>query len=444
MRSLETLIQDIRYGWGTILRTPGVSAVAVLSPALGIGANAGIFALVDRVMLRVLPVKDSQQLVVFDDVLPHPEFKDCRNLYPVFDGVAGTARLRAVSTGDSDDASNVLNGALVSGNYFDVLGVRPLLGHALTPADDTDPGAHPVVVISYAAWRGRFHGDSSVIGRTIRLGAGQLASGWGRGGFEDDPPGVPATRDFTIIGVMPPRFTGETVGQRADFWAPLMMEEHFLPGRHWISRKTANWVGIIARLKPGVSRQQAEAAVNVVHQHWLIEAEGPAITDARRRDVQRNVIRVLDGGKGFSDLRDQFSKPLWVLMAMVATVLLIACANLANLLLARGAARSRELATRLALGVNRSRLVRQLVTESLILSVMGAALSVPVGWGIGRALFVMVSSGEPTLSLDLAPDGRFVLFTAIVAILTTLICGLVPAIRSTRLEIGESRERVRR
>jgi predicted permease len=433
---LETLIQDIRYGWRTMLRTPGVSAVAVLSLALGIGANAGIFALVDRVILRVLPVKDPRQLVVFDDVLPHPQFKDLRNRFPVFDGVAGTARLRAVSVGDSDDPSNVLNGALVSGNYFDVLGVRPLLGHALTPADDTDPGAHPVAVISYATWKGRFHGDPSIVGRTIRLGAGQLASGWGSGGFEEDRPVVPAARDFAIIGVMPPQFIGETVGERSEFWAPLMMEEHFLPGRHWITRKSASWVGIIARLKPGVSREQAEAAVNLVRQQWLIEDEGPAITEARRRDVQRNVVHVLDGGKGFSNLRDQFSKPLWVLMAMVATVLLIACANLANLLLARGAARSRELATRLALGVNRSRLIRQLVTESLLLSLIGAGLSVPVGWGIGRTLFVMVSAGEPTLSLDLAPDGRVIFFTAIIAILTTLICGLVPAIRSTRLEIG--------
>src|SRR5260370_128569 len=303
MLRLETLIQDIRYGWRTMLRTPGVSAVAVLSLALGIGANAGIFALVDRVILRVLRVKDPRQLVVFDDVLPHPEFKDCRNRYPVFDGVAGTARLRAVSVGDSDDPSNVLNGALVSGNYFDVLGVRPLLGHALTPSDDTDPGAHPVVVISYAAWKGRFHGDSSVIGQTIRLGAGQLAGGWGSSGFEEDRSVVPATRDFTIVGVMPPRFIGETVGQRADFWAPLMMEEHFLPGRHWISRRTASWVGIIARLKPGISRQQAEAAVNVVHHNFLIEAEGPAITEARRRRLRRNVVRVLDGGQGFSNLR---------------------------------------------------------------------------------------------------------------------------------------------
>jgi hypothetical protein len=153
MRHIETLIQDIRYGWRTMLRTPGVSAVAVLSLALGIGANAGIYALIDRVILRVLPVKDPRQLVVFDDVLPHPEFKDLRDQFPVFDGAAGSASLSAVTVGDSDDPSNVLNGVLVSGNYFDVLGVHPLLGHALTAADDTNPGAHPVIVISYAAWK---------------------------------------------------------------------------------------------------------------------------------------------------------------------------------------------------------------------------------------------------------------------------------------------------
>src|SRR5229473_2832545 len=266
MRRFETLIQDIRYGWRSMLRTPGVSAVAVLSLALGIGANAGIYALIDRVILRVLPVKDPQRLVVFDEVLPHPEFKDLRDQFPVFDGAAGSATLSAVAVGDSDDPSNVLNGVLVSGNYFDVLGVRPLQGHAFTDADNTNPGAHPVIVIGYAAWESRFHGDPAVLGQTIRLGAGRLTSGWGSSGFEEDRPVVPASRDFTIVGVMPPRFTGETVGQRADFWAPLMMEEHFLPGRHWISRKTASWVRVMARLKPGVSRQQAEAAVTLEHQ----------------------------------------------------------------------------------------------------------------------------------------------------------------------------------
>lgn len=435
-RNLETVLQDMRYGWRTMLRAPGVSAVAIISLALGIGANAGIFALVDRVILRSLPVRSPNELVVVDDVLPWREYKDFQEQHSVFDGVAGTASLSAVSTADSDNPADVLNGSLVSGNYFDVLGVQPILGRALSPSDDMNPGAHPVVVISYGLWMGRFHGDPAVIGQKLRLGAGQLSSGWNTGGFEEDQPVEPASRDFTISGVMPQRFAGETVGQRADFWAPLMMEEHFMPGRHWLSRKTASWVRMMARLKPGVVRQQAEAATNVFLRRWRIEAEGPAITEARRREIRQNTTRVLDGGKGFSSLRDEFARPLWVLMAMVATVLLIACANLANLLLARGTARSRELATRLALGVGRARLVRQLVTESLLMSFLGAALSIPVGWGVCRALFLMVSSGDPTVRLDITPDTRVLLFTAAVAVATALLFGLLPALRSTRVEIG--------
>src|SRR5579884_1481829 len=156
---IEILAHDVRYGWRTMLRTPGISAVAIASLALGIGANAGIFALVDHVILRALPVKDPRQLVLFDDPLSYPEFKDVRSRFPVFTGVGGVASLSAVQVGDGDDPTNVMEGRLVSGNYFDVLGVRPVRGRALSPADDVNPGAHPVVVISYGVWRGRFHGD---------------------------------------------------------------------------------------------------------------------------------------------------------------------------------------------------------------------------------------------------------------------------------------------
>jgi predicted permease len=432
--AVDAFLQDVRYGWRTMLRTPGISAVAILSLALGIGANAGIFALVDRVMLQLLPVKDPQQLVVFDEVLPYLEYRDLRDRNGVFQGMAGAASLSAVPAGDSDNEADFLSGRLVTGNYFDVLGVRAVLGRTISPSDDE--GANPAVVISYGLWRGRFHGDASVIGQTLRLGAGQLSSSWGSSGFEEDAPVNAAARDFTIIGVLPAGFAGETVGERADFFAPMGMEEHFLPGRHWLRRKTARWVQVIARLRPGVSRRAAEAGINVLHHRLLMEAEGPQLSEAQRRDIQQETIHVLEGGKGFSGLRERYAKPLSLLMGMVVGVLFIACANLANLMLARGTARRREFATRLALGVGRMRLIRQLMTEGLLLSFIGAALSIPIGWGIGQALTAMVSRGDSSMGLDLAPDARVLLFTGVVAISTMLLFALLPAIRSTNLEIS--------
>ena len=272
--AFESLLQDIRYGLRILARTPGVSAIAVLSLALGIGANAAIFSLVDRVMLSFLPVKQPEQLVLFDEVQPYPRFKEFRNRSQVFSGVAGTASLVGVAFNGSENPENSLTGRLVSGNYFDVLGVQAMMGRALSDAEDTDPGAHPEVVISYALWQGRFHADPAIVGKTIRLGAGRLSSGWGSGGFEEDQPGGPSNRDFLILGVMPPSFIGETVGERPDFWAPLTTEEHFLPGRHWLSRRTASWVQIIARLKPSCSLKQAEAATNILNRQLLIEEEG--------------------------------------------------------------------------------------------------------------------------------------------------------------------------
>ena len=435
MVQLESLFQDLGYGLRILARTPGVSAIAVLSLALGIGANAAIFSLVDRVMLSFLPVKQPEQLVLFDEVQPYPRFKDFSNHDQAFSGLAGSASLTGVVFNGSDNPENALTGRLVSGNYFDVLGVQPLMGSALTATDDSGNGAHPEVVVSYALWQGRFHADPAIVGKTIRLGAGRLSSGWGSGGFEEDRPVVPSNRDFVIVGVMPPGFIGETVGERPEFWAPLTMEEYFLPGRHWLSRRTANWVQVIARLKPSYSQKQAEAATNILYRQLLADEEGPGLTEARRRELEQNKIKFLDGSKGFSGLRQRFAKPLWVLMAMVWVVLLIACANLANLLLARGTARRREIGTRLALGVDRSRLVRQLITESFLLSLFGAVLSVPIGWFASRALFTMVSAGNPALAMDLMPDGRVLLFTGAVGVLTTLLFGVVPALRSTRVDI---------
>jgi macrolide transport system ATP-binding/permease protein len=435
MAHFESLLQDLRYGLRILARTPGVSAIAILSLALGIGANAAIFSLINRVMLSFLPVKQPEQLVLFDRVQPYPRFKEFSNRNQAFSGLAGSASLTGVVFNGSDNPENSLTGRLVSGNYFDVLGVQAFMGRALREADDTGPGAHPEVVISYALWQGRFHADPTIVGKTIRLGAGRLNSSWGSGGFEEDKPVVPSNRDFLILGVMPPSFIGETVGERPDFWAPLTMEEHFLPGRHWLSRRTASWVRIIARLAPSYNIKQAEAATNILNRQLLIEEEGIGLTAARRRQLEQDKIKLLDGSKGFSDLRGQFGKPLWVLMAMVCVVLLIACANLANLLLARGTARRREIGTRLALGVDRPRLVRQLITESFLLSLFGAILSVPIGWLASRALFAMVSAGNPQVMIDLVPDGSVLLFTGAVAVLTTLLFGVAPALRTTRVDI---------
>jgi predicted permease len=433
---IEALLEDVRFAWRMMRRSPGVTAVAVASLALGIGANAGMFSLLDRITLQFLPVKDPQQLVLFDGGTSYLEYKKFRDRSSVFDGIAGTASLKGVRVDASDDPANTVIGRLVSGNYFRVLGVQPVLGRPLTPADDLVPGGHPVIVISYGLWRGRFHGDPAVVGKTLRLGAGWLSSGWGSGGFEEDRAAPPSNDAFTIIGVMPPGFFGETVGERPDFWAPLMMEEQFLPGRHWLSRKTASWVHILARRKPSIGIKEAEAATNVLYRNLLFEDEGPGLSETRRRDLAQRRIKLLDGGKGFSNLRDEFAKPLWIVMAMVGAVLLIACANLANLLLARGTARQREIGTRLALGVSRGRLFAQLITESLLLSFVGAVLSLPVAWAGSRALFAMVAGDSPEVNIDLAPDPRVLLFTGCIAVFTALLFGLIPALRSAHVDLN--------
>jgi len=286
--SMERLIQDIRYALRVLRRAPAFTAVAVLSLALGIGANAAIFSLIDRVMLRVLPVEDPGRLAIVRNLQSYPRYVYLRaHTGQAFSGLFGVTNISRVGVDGSEDRGSFAEGRLVSDNYFEVLGVKPLFGRLIGPDDNRVPGGHPVIVISHGFWQRYFNSDPAVLGKTMRLTSGNISSGLRTGGFEqtsDVNRAAPGGR-FTIIGVAPRGFIGESVGQYPDFWAPQMMQEHFLPGRHWIERKSAYWMHLVGRLAPGVDRAQAQAIITLADQQAEIDELGGTITEARRRGL---------------------------------------------------------------------------------------------------------------------------------------------------------------
>ena len=421
--------QDIRFAIRNFRKTPTFTAVALASLALGIGANAAIFGLIDQVMLRALPVKDPSQLVYFQREGPqqgrsegenrfsYPMYRDLRDRNTVLSNLMAFYRASVnVSVNGSTERAR---GLLVTGNYFETLGIRPAAGRLLAPDDDRKPNGHPLVVLTHAYWLRRFGADPGVIGRTIRVN------------------GMP----MTVIGVSGPGFTGTEVAWLPDLVLPLMMKAVATPTYDGLLDSRSMFLQLMGRRKPGVSAAQAQAGMNTLLRP-ILDEEVKTIPfrndNSRRRFLTEQKIKLVPGDTGTSPLREQFSTPLLVLMGMVGLMLLIACANIANLLLARAANRQKEIAIRVAIGAGRAQIIRQLLVESLLLSFVGGLLGLLVAAWLGSAVLGVIPWDEGMVGLKADPDWRVLAFTLTVATLTGILFGLVPALQATRTETANT------
>lgn len=411
---VEHLMRDVAHAARVFVRSPGFTAAVVLSLALGIGANTAVFSLIDAVMWRSIPVKDPQSLLLvgrgnLSYTFTYQQYRAMRRDTHVMTDLAAYAPVR-LSVSIDGSLEPTAESQMVSGSYFSILGINPIIGRPIGPEDDIVPNAHPVAMISHSYWKRRFDANQLVLGKRIALSGSS----------------------FTIIGVVPPEFSGLEVGMAPDIFVPLMMQPTLVQAQeNLLGEQPAlyhTWLRVFGRLRPGVNAAQAAAALDVAF-HQEIPTGGKL--DLARREK----IGLHPAAAGVSDLRESFSESLFMLQAVVFMVLLIACANIANLLLARAAARQPEFAMRLALGAGRRRLIGQLIVESVMLALVGGAFGVLFAYGSANFLLEFMSSGRTPIALNIAPDVRMLTFTAVVSIAVGILFGLAPAMRAVRADL---------
>jgi len=429
---METFLHDLRYGIRMLRRSPVFTLIALCSLGLGIGANTAIFTMINVMMLKSMPVKDPGQLALFtysgtngDPSLSFsfPLVERFQANTTAFTGVMAAAGggLVHMTVAGAGDQSDLVRPDRVTGNFFQVLGINPILGRVITEDDDRKYDAHSVVVISYNFWKRRFGLDPSVIGKAITL--------------NDNP--------YTIVGVTPSGFTGMEIGGNPDMWYPVWMIDQTPAGianrqNSSMIQKISWWLRIIGRVKPGVSMSQAQSEMDGVFQQMLneiAETRSKNWTASDKNKFFSQKMALQPGGGGYSYIRFRFIKPLYILMIIVGLVLLIACANVANLLLARAATRQKEIAVRLSIGANRFRLIRQLLTESMMLSIIGGALGLLLSRLFTGLLANYVTNGATQFSYDVNPDLHVLEFTIAVSLITGILFGLAPALRATGFDL---------
>ena len=427
---MAQLAADLRYAVRSLRRVPLFTAIAVLSMAFGIAANTAVFTLVDQVVLRTLPVARPGELVQVSaqgtesygggmgdgTELSYAMYRDLRDHNQVFAGMF--CRMQTGLTITYGGRSELASAELVSGTFFPQLGVRPAVGRLFSPAEDRVAGGHPVAVLGFNYWMSRFAGDRSIVGKAITVNGHPLE----------------------VIGIVQQGFDGLDFGQPPQVYVPVTMQPQMGPAWLQLEGRRFRWVQVFARLREGVTIERAQAGLQPLYQSLLRQEAADAAFAAASGDTKKRFLEgrltVEDASRGHSSLRGQITTPLMILMAVAGAVLLIVCANVANLLIARGAARHRELALRLAVGASRSQIVRLLLVESLVLAVAGAALGLLLAsWGASLLLSFFTTPDSP-LAVTAEPDARILLFTSLLAVATAMLSGVIPAFRSTHVDLA--------